>query len=504
MHIKDDKVLLDHLFKNKKIVPSALFQGHLAAFKDIGGESITGTETDLAKNHTLLPLFKPFIPKQRYQQLLDDLLHSSCCAFTYRSGVNASLVQYPKFYKICNQCLQEQKQRLGYVYAQRLFQCPGVDVCPEHGTYLHQTDILISSDHKHHFTGLNDNVAPACFTMVAQDERTLAKVQLSRQVSQLLNTNLPTIDYFQWTRFYFQLATNAGMVNGKRINHHAIASRVKRLWSEAWLEKYGLTITSSATNWLVHLFRKHRRSFSYLQHFVVWLALDYKPKNLMSALQAVSSLSNSEQRKTDYAQCTDKKKLNEYRNIWLNQIKEKSLKQVRATREGSRVYSWLFRYDHDWLTLNKPQVATGLVKPKVNWLQRDAALVRQLLKTLRSIEDVLHGPRRSAAWFALQIQQKTMLSRNICKLPLCRLFFIKYAETVDEYQTRRLAFYLSNQINNNILIGCVSDVERAVGINKRRAKECARKILEVELPAWQRNQKVSTRCYFSVNRYNCP
>ncbi|MER2493093.1 TnsD family Tn7-like transposition protein [Catenovulum sediminis] len=501
MGITDDKVLLEHLFENRKIVPSGLFQGHLSEFLNVGGKNITCSTTELAEKHTLLPLFKPFIPEQRYKQLVDDLAYSRKSTFTYRSGFNASVVQYPKFYKVCPQCFQQQKAKLGYAYAQRVLQCPGVEFCPIHGLPLTETEISIISAHKHRFTGVDSNLKFVRVTLIHANLLSTKLLDLALLVQQLLYPVRIHISYCQWTRFYQKLAIDNGLMIGNRVDHCQIKNLVEEFWSIPWLTRQSL-IVSETSSWLVDIFRKHRKSFSYLQHFIVWFALDYIPKNLKQTLIAVSQLQDEPKNSHVYNQCQDEAKLNEYRRIWLSLIKRKSLKQVRATTEGCRVYSWLYRYDNFWLKNNKPKSIVNYVNERVNWLKRDIYFAKSLLKILFSVEGKLNGPRRSAAWFATQFGEKALLGRKLDKLPLCQQFFIKYTETVDEYQQRRLAFYLSKQINNNILIGCISDVERAVGINKKRVKEHTREIIKMELPTWKRNQKISSGCNLAVHREN--
>ncbi|PKG49619.1 hypothetical protein CXF87_12170, partial [Halomonas sp. MES3-P3E] len=50
------------------------------------------------------------------------------------------------------------------------------------------------------------------------------------------------------------------------------------------------------------------------------------------------------------------------------------------------------------------------------------------------------------SWYCQQLKVKSFYSLKVEKMPLCRLFFIKYAETVEEYQARRLAYHLSCMI----------------------------------------------------------
>ena len=76
------------------------------------------------------------------------------------------------------------------------------------------------------------------------------------------------------------------------------------------------------------------------------------------------------------------------------------------------------------------------------------------------------------------------------KLPLCRAFMERYAESIDEYQTRRLASVMIRLIKsrrNNI---ARSEIERIAGISKERCRPAARRVIDCDLPTWQSYQEI--------------
>ncbi|MBL4828756.1 MAG: TniQ family protein, partial [Aliivibrio sp.] len=152
MGIKDDKVALDILFDNRMVVPSAFLQGHIKQFLGQVGHVWNIEPLNLIEKHSHLPLFKPFIPVYRYERLVADLVSGHVNLSMTRSGINASLIQWPANYKICPQCWRVQLESLGFTYWQRLFQSPGVTVCPEHQCTLLDTSLVIHSTHRHHMS----------------------------------------------------------------------------------------------------------------------------------------------------------------------------------------------------------------------------------------------------------------------------------------------------------------------------------------------------------------
>jgi hypothetical protein len=266
--IKDDKVALDILFRNRMIIPSVFLQGHIEELLSQVGHIWHIQPKEIIAQHTHLPLFQPFLPTQRYEALEADLISGHANPSMSRTGINASLIHWPINYKICPHCWGNQLELLGHPYWQRLFQSPGVTVCPQHQCLLINTGITIQSFHRHRFIGAHEHQNLSCLSEVAKPY----ELKLASMVETLLNLKVDYISTEQWTRYYQHLARDVGIIKGVRIDHQAIANLVQKRWSQEWLLQQGIGIAGDNT-WLLSMFRKHRRAYSYLQHFIVWLSL---------------------------------------------------------------------------------------------------------------------------------------------------------------------------------------------------------------------------------------
>lgn len=125
---------------------------------------------------------------------------------------------------------------------------------------------------------------------------------------------------------------------GKGVLHREIAIRVRICWGAEWLARQGLSLDAD-DNWLVSMFRKHRRPFSYLQHFVCWCALcDDKPM-LNEVLAEVFLFSNQPPEKAVYFSSRAEEVRHQYRACWIELLNlYYSLHSLRMHREGARVY----------------------------------------------------------------------------------------------------------------------------------------------------------------------
>lgn len=421
MGIKDDKVALDILFGNRMVVPSPFLQGHIAQLLDHVGQ-VWGVHPRLiVERHSHLPLFKPFLSPNQYKTLQADLIYSSANPSMSRSGIPASVIQWPKSYKICPQCWQEQSKTLGFTYWQRLFQSPGVKACPEHQCTLLDTNLFIHSTHRHHFIGSNYYECSSHLSEGAQPY----ELKLACMVETLLNSKLDYVSPKQWTIYYQQLAKNEGAMNGARIDHKGIANLLRKTWSDEWLNQQGLALSGGNT-WLVAMFRKHRRSYSYLQHFIVWLSFDHALVDLCEVFNRARKLSTTENHTSATVSTKNVVKRDEVRTQWLGILESScatSLKNIRTTDLGARLYSWLYRYDSRWLNKHKPDLVTNYQNNRVDWRLRDLLLVKKLIKTKNRADDRVEDPRHSKLWFASSIEQKSLVEKKLYKLPLCSLFF---------------------------------------------------------------------------------
>lgn len=488
LDIKDDKVALDILFKNRMVIPSAFLQGHIDLLLSQVGHLWRVDSKELISQHTLLPLFQPFLPNYRYEQLMSDLSFGNVNLSMSRAGINASLIQWPLSYKICPQCRKEQLELLGFTYWQRLFQSPGVTVCLKHECCLVDTSLRISSSHRHRFIGTLGYQPKAWLSEAAKS----SELELSSVIEALLNSGVGYVSPEQWTRYYQNLARDRGMMKGAKIDHQAIKYLVEKYWTKSWLEQHGLQLTGENT-WLLSLFRKHRRPFSYLQHFVVWLSLRDSAIKLNEELNLARSIQPFVEHKS-YRSIPNSTKRVQTRKEWFNllkSLKDSPLKEIRSTSIGAKLYSWLYRYDRKWLDSHKPQRMSNYQNKRVDWASRDLKLVKTLIQIKNHDEDSFEVQRRSKSWYSTRINQKTLMEKKLHKLPLCRLFLDRYSESIEEYQVRRLTRVMVQLVEHKDILRPVCEIEKLAGLSHKRSRQPAREILRLDIPAWQRTETFS-------------
>jgi hypothetical protein len=299
------------------------------------------------------------------------------------------------------------------------------------------------------------------------------------------------VDYIsteQWTRYYQHLARDVGIIKGVRIDHQAIANLVQKRWSQEWLLQQGIGLAGDNT-WLLSMFRKHRRAYSYLQHFIVWLSLRDTSINLIDEFSFARTFTAATKPKKNHVLTKNLTKRDATRNKWLNLRQSStvfSLKQIRSTALGARLYLWLYRYDRQWLNSHKPEYTANYLNKRVDWGSRDLKLVKILIKINNIAESKLDDPRHSKSWFASTIKCKSLIEKKLYKLPLCHLFFTRYTESIEEYQVRRLTRVMIQLIEHKDILMPMCEIERLAGLSRKRSRKPVREIIRLDIPTWQK------------------
>lgn len=99
----------------------------------------------IVDNHTLLPLFAPFLPLERQDRLRRDMRGDSGSALHMRAGIMASRVPLPEWLRYCPQCVEDDRRRSGECYWHRIHQASGVELCPMHKLWLQNSQVRTSN-----------------------------------------------------------------------------------------------------------------------------------------------------------------------------------------------------------------------------------------------------------------------------------------------------------------------------------------------------------------------
>lgn len=469
------KQLLDEVYDNRKVIATTDLPNQLAAIARHLNNSQRIDAEYLAYNHTLLPLYAPFVPEERRVDCLRLMAGNSHGAIHLALGVAASRVKQGMLLRYCPKCLQDYKRQHGEYYWRRIWQVKGADCCLKHGE-LKNADIKRHSFHRHEYFAASPANCPDS-EQKAPDVKARA---VAVQVERLLNRPaVKSAQLAQWTAYYKRLADRNDCGKGRYVKYDDIADRVIQCWSKQWLAANGITVDDTQSCWLRCIFRKHRKSFSYLEHIVALQAFLPDGWNINDILTEVSQMpvDGKVEPAGERAAEVDEAVRREYQQKWTVLVKQHGVKPARNQNEGGAIYAWLYRHNKEWLlAFNKQyRVYQKPINNRVNWPQRDRQTVRQLLKLLKSFTGQMNHPQMTQNWYFSQMQSPSTIEKNLDKMPLCRLFFKRYCEDTTNYQIRRVTRAVA-QLN---VPGALKrwQVLRLAGLSEERLKRGTREFL---------------------------
>jgi hypothetical protein len=435
--IGSKEALSNEVFGNRKVVATLDLTNRLQLVADLYPEALKLDVENLANRHTRFPIYAPFVNEERRLQCLKRMTGVSQDTVYLQLGVASSRVQQNQNLRYCPKCLDHQLSVYGEYYWHRQWQVFGADCCLDHGQLL-TANVERHGYHRQEFFPATPKNCPNH----EQNESSYQSRAVTRQVLSLLDCpSLRSPTYHQWTGYYRRISQSSGSNRGRQIQHEAIKQRVIEHWGQQWLSAHGLAVNDEESCWLRVIFRKHRKSFSYLEHIVV---LDtFLPPGWLLAdeVKSVSTHPKDPQSScvVSVSQAVNADKIDAYRDKWLGLVRQFGANQAR-TNGGGAVHTWLYRYDRAWLLgINKQhQLPTKAINNRVDWKVRDRAIVRSLCKIRDEYASDLSSPRRTMNWFLSHIEHTSTVEKKRSKLPLTRLFFDKYCESVEDYQIRRI------------------------------------------------------------------
>src|SRR5258708_3641600 len=93
----------------------------------------------LINQHTLYPLYAPFLPKDRLRRLREQMISGNAHSIHQlvgKTGNTTNSTSSPPWLRYCPRCVEEDRARYRECYWHRLHQVLGVEVCPQHSTFL--------------------------------------------------------------------------------------------------------------------------------------------------------------------------------------------------------------------------------------------------------------------------------------------------------------------------------------------------------------------------------
>ncbi len=131
--ISSPKQLLDEVYGDRKVIATMDLPCHLQAISNQLKRTGRYSVDELVYQHTLFPLYAPFVSEEHRLRALKMMAGSSQGAVHLMLGVAASRVKSVHGFRYCAACVQQQQKMHGECFWLREWYFPGLGVCPDHG-----------------------------------------------------------------------------------------------------------------------------------------------------------------------------------------------------------------------------------------------------------------------------------------------------------------------------------------------------------------------------------
>jgi hypothetical protein len=406
--------------------------------------------TEIINSFTLAPIYLPFLSQKQASKTIRSMRSDSGGDIHTRSGIVASAIKQPEYFRYCPKCLKEQHLEFGECYWKRVHQLSGLEFCNRHSCLLEYSAVSFHSKDKHLFIAANESKlnAGARHVELKDIERALHdRYEKLLEVSQSKG-----LGFNRWTLFYKNLAAELGLVRRSRICHQEIHGLLKKTWAGTVFQDQ---FQSSENNyWLTNLFRKHRKSFHPLRHLLVTTAL--LPE--LSVTKLLEKVRRLPDRLLDPSHASKKitarDKADEYRSSWVAMLKRHpstGVKELRCIECGGAIYSWLYRNDKNWLMSNKPRRKVNAQSHYIaNYCDWDTKNVEHLESVYESMANAPNRMRLTRTRFIKELPRSNSVEKHLSDLPATSQWLTDHEESVEDYQLRRLRIAYEQMKSNNL------------------------------------------------------
>lgn len=475
------KQTLDDLFGSRTVRASVDLQCHLGALsKRIPGRRKGSLDRLLAS--TLLTYYGAFVPHAVVQSVRRAMIVGPAAGIHARLGIAAGKRAPPNRLRWCLDCNAEARIRYGEPYWHRAHQLPGVLVCPVHEGRLRKA-VLPERVGQHEFIAASAQTCPVD-DATEPDYGTQQQIllsELARRSALLLDTlGHHHASFDDLTRICRGRLVAAGLA---KPSGRLCLSALEDAARERLAPLRPLFREAQSLEWLIAMGRKHRRSFSPLQHLLfglitssankipvtshnprkrVFLAEDpaFERRLRAAAKSEVSlrgvarklgvdprtvlrhssrlSLGGPWSLSGQVVRSRPPTPEDEMKARWLA-IQGSGCGRTELRRQVPAVWVWLKRHCPEWLEAHSPApILPRSHHPRVDWATLDCYLADAITKAADEIIQREPPQKVTRSAIARIIDRQAWFEPRLHKLPRSTDTLNHVTETLDSFRLRRI------------------------------------------------------------------
>lgn len=428
---------------SKKAVTKALFNVDTYRISTLLTQNIGTLAYNLPKNclltadklineNTLYPFYTAFFNQERKNTIYSAMLHADTKSIEARMGIKNWQCNTSPRLKYCPVCYKEDMSRYGESYWRRLFQVPGVLICPYHYVALKESGVW-SNSMQLEFDCADDK---ACDTKSEYYSNEIIRLNTiyTNNCSKLLKQLYKSRKSFFFKSFYIDILRRKQLasING--------SIYMKNLLEEFYLH-YGkeyLQLMNSdfdienKSNWLRVFVRTTDKNRSPLRHLLLLQFLGVEVEELFSCNEITGKVAVCKAH-TPTLNREDKRKK------WLQLLEENpGVCRSKLKEKASGLHSWLFRHDREWYDSVTPLYK---IKPKRQRKIDYELLDQQSLMIVRKVvQELLSEEKKPIRITYTVIKRKSGVNVQVKNgnYPLTFAYINEVTEDIRHFRIRKI------------------------------------------------------------------
>ena len=406
---------------------------------------------ELIYKHTMFPYYTAFIAEDRGKKIYDYMLSDNGSKIYAELGLGNSYIKLNTYFRFCHECVKDDIKLYGETYWHRIHQVAGLDFCIKHRKPLYNSTAAVRLKNRQEYVNAmmeicidrdkNDFKPVEIINCEGISSSTFEEIKnkslrIGRNIDYLLNNKMEFKELNYFREFYIDKLIQNKLASGRNLIYQdELLPKFKSFWGEHFLEAINCNFDIDMRhNWVSTITRKHRKGFHPIQHilFAEFLSINiadmFKSKEIFEV-----------NRKKYQPKCEDE--IIQKRNRWLELMRTYSNESKSFIRyKDISVYTWLYKYDTEWLNKNSPTKKVGNRKDQlIDWDKRDEEIFALVKVAVYEIKMSEEKPERiTVTSIAKKINKVTLMQRHIDRLFKTKEFLNYNVESLEEFQLRRV------------------------------------------------------------------
>ncbi len=288
MQYPNKRSTMEELFGSINSIAIVDFPTHLNYLVQLLPKARRHTVDRLIDEHTLLPLYTPFLPFEIIGRIRQGMKGKKAPSIHMRSGIMASRISMPERFRYCPNCVDKDKSLYGETYWHRIHQAPGAIICPTHHTVLKISNIPIRNRKtRHEFIAANGHIHITSQN-VAAELNCFPEIMLkiAQDIAWLLNRRCLNYGPEEMYRRYLHVLASQDLASySGKVRAEELLKLFIDYYSSELLSQFQSPLDErSQSNWLFRLIRTPKSAQHPLHHLLLMHFLGHTADTFFSSL----------------------------------------------------------------------------------------------------------------------------------------------------------------------------------------------------------------------------